>query len=56
MPSWMSPIIPKLSRSQIRKMKKNMKKVPIIKDKSENYHKNDEKTADKLLEQELNNI
>lgn len=38
-----------ISPSQIKKMKKNMQKVPIIQSKSEKYHKKEEQEADKLL-------
>jgi hypothetical protein len=34
-------------------MKKNMKKVPIIKTKSDKYHSYEEQEAEKLLEKHL---
>ncbi len=49
-------VTPKLSRSQIRKMKKNMQKVPHIKQKSNTYHKLDSQKADESLAQKLENI
>lgn len=42
-----------ISRREIEKMKKNMKKVPIIQKKSELYHKNQNKEADLFIENEL---
>ena len=39
-----------LSRSYIKKMKKNMRKVPIIQEKSEIYHKMEKTEAEKILE------
>ncbi len=42
-----------ISRREIEKMKKNMKKVPIIQKKSELYHKNQNKEADLFIDNEL---
>lgn len=39
------------SPQQIRKMKENMKKVPKIKEKSDQYQKKEEAEAEKLLQQ-----
>lgn len=39
-----------LSKKEIEKMKKNMKKVPIIQSKSDNYHIKEEIEAEKILE------
>lgn len=38
-----------ISPKDIEKMKKNMKKVPIIESKSDLYHLKEEKEAEKLL-------
>jgi len=38
-----------ISPSQLKKMKKNMKKVPIIQSKSDNYHQKEEEEAEELL-------
>lgn len=46
----------KPSRQQIKRMVKNMRKVPIIKSKSSKYHNKDVSSADILLENELKNI
>ncbi len=40
----------KLSPQEIKKMKKNMKKVPIIQSKSDRYHLKEEQEAEKILE------
>lgn len=44
----------KLSRREIENMKKNMKKVPIIKQKSDTYHDKEAEEAEKLLAQLAN--
>ncbi|MBU0627361.1 hypothetical protein KKH82_08360 [Patescibacteria group bacterium] len=36
-------------------MKKNMKKVPIVQKKSENYHRHEEQEAEKIIEEQLQN-
>ena len=38
-----------LSKREIEKMKKNMKKVPVIQFKSDIYHKKEEEEAEKIL-------
>lgn len=38
-----------LSKKEIENMKKNMKKVPIIQSKSDNYHLKEEIEAEKIL-------
>ncbi len=43
-----------LSRREIEKMKKNMKKVPLIKTKSDIYHNKEVDEAEKLLTQITN--
>ena len=40
-----------ISQRQIEKMKKNMRKVPLIQQHSDSYHKQEEKIADQLLKQ-----
>ncbi len=40
-----------LSPKEIEKMKKNMRKVPIIASKSDVFHRKEEKEAEKLLSQ-----
>ena len=45
--------VPHLTKAQIQSMKKNMKKVPIIKTKSDKYHSYEEQEAEKLLEKNL---
>ena len=42
-----------LPPSVIKTMKKNMKKVPVIQEKSEEYHKYEKEAADKLIEEQL---
>lgn len=44
-----------LSRRDIEKMKKNMKKVPIIQKKAEKYHKNQNEEAELFINQSLKN-
>ena len=39
-----------ISTRQIQEMKKNMKKVPIIKEKSDTYHHAEEVNADRILD------
>ncbi len=45
-----------ISSSQIRKMKKNMKKVPKIQDKAKNYAKKEEEIVDEWFDKTLENI
>lgn len=45
-----------LTRWEIEQMKKTMKKVPIIKAKSDEYHKKEEKQADDEFEKKLNSL
>lgn len=40
----------RLSRSEIRKMKENMQKTPLIQKKSELYHRTEKEKAEQLLE------
>ncbi len=42
--------IKRLSKSEIRKMKENMQKTPLIQKKAEQYHRLEGQEADKLLE------
>jgi hypothetical protein len=44
-----------LSPSELKKMKKNMKKVPIIQIKSDTYHLKEEQEAEALLSKLHNN-
>ncbi len=44
-----------ISKREVEKMKKNMKKVPIIQKKSELYHKNQNKEAELFINYELEN-
>lgn len=43
--------VQRLSPGEIKKMKKNMKKVPIISLKSDIYHKKEEQEAERVLEE-----
>lgn len=45
-----------LTKKEIEKMKKIMKKVPIIKKKNDEYHKKEENNADKEFEDRLNTL
>ncbi len=45
-----------LTKKEIEKMKKIMKKVPIIKAKNDEYHEKEEKKADKEFEDKLHNL
>jgi len=47
--------IQNLSPQEIKKMKKNMKKVPIIQSKSDRYHLKEEQEAEQLLSKINNN-
>lgn len=42
--------IKKLSKHEIKKMKENMQKTPIIQEKADQYHRLEGEEADKLLE------
>lgn len=42
--------IRRLSRAEIKKMKENMQKTPLIQEKSEQYHKKESLEAEALLE------
>ncbi|MFZ2151069.1 MAG: hypothetical protein WAU85_03370 [Candidatus Absconditicoccaceae bacterium] len=42
-----------ISKREIEKMKKNMKKVPIIQKRSELYHKNQNNEAESFINNEL---
>ena len=60
---WWWNSVKKLSRSEIRKMKENMKKTPLVQEKSNIYHRLEEEKAENLLksiidetEQGSNNI
>ena len=44
-----------LPPSEIQKMKKNMKKVPIIQEKSEKYHLTEEEEAERIIKERLAN-
>ncbi len=44
-----------LSKKDIEKMRKNMKKVPVIQKKSEIYHKNQDKEAESFIDNSLEN-
>ncbi len=41
--------IKRLSRAEIRKMKENMQKTPLVQEKSNKYHRLEEEKAEKLL-------
>jgi len=42
-----------LSQAEIQKMKKNMRKVPVIQEKSEKYHEREDKEADQFINEQL---
>jgi len=44
-----------LSQAEIQKMKKNMRKVPVIQEKSERYHEVEDKEADQFINEQLHN-
>ena len=50
---WWGGRVKRLSPSQIRKMKENMRKVPEIQKKSELYHRNEELVAEDILTTQL---
>lgn len=41
--------VKRLSRAEIRKMKENMQKIPLVQEKSKEYHRLEEEKAEKLL-------
>ena len=46
---WWWNSVRKLSRSEIKKMKENMKKTPLVQEKSNIYHRLEEEKAENLL-------
>ena len=46
---WWWNSVRRLSRSEIRKMKKNMQKTPLVQEKSNKYHRLEEEKAENLL-------
>lgn len=42
--------IRRLSLSEIKKMKENMQKVPLVQEQAERYHRSEAKQAEQLLE------
>ena len=46
---WWWNSVKRLSRSEIRKMKENMKKTPLVQEKSKEYHRLEEEKAENLL-------
>lgn len=50
---WWGGRVKRLSPSQIKKMKENMRKVPEIQKKSELYHRNEELAAEDILTTQL---
>jgi len=45
-----------LTKREIEKMKKIMRRVPILKQKNDEYHKKEEKEADTFFDQQLEKI
>lgn len=45
-----------LTKKEIEKMKKIMKKVPIIKARNDIYHEHEEKKADNEFEEKINSL
>lgn len=43
--------IKRLSKIEIRKMKANMQKVPLVKEKADSYHQYEKKEAENILNQ-----
>ena len=41
--------VKRLSRTEIRKMKENMQKTPLVQEKSKEYHRLEEENAEKLI-------
>jgi len=46
---WWWNSVRRLSRSEIRKMKENMQKTPLVQEKSNKYHRIEEEKAENLL-------
>jgi len=46
--------VKRLSRAEIRKMKENMQKTPLVQEKSNRYHRLEEEKADNLLNSIIN--
>ena len=46
--------VKRLSRSEIRRMKENMQKTPLVQEKSNRYHRLEEEKADNLLNSIIN--
>ena len=46
--------VKRLSRAEIRKMKENMQKTPLVQEKSNRYHRLEEEKADNLLNSIVN--
>ncbi len=46
--------VKRLSRAEIRKMKENMQKTPLVQEKSNRYHRLEEEKADNLLDSIIN--
>lgn len=44
-----------LPQSVIQKMKKNMRKVPVIQEKSDKYHETEEEAAERFINEQLEN-
>lgn len=53
--TWWSHTKP-LTKKEMEKMKKIMKKVPILKEQNDKYHQKEEKKADQEFENKLNNL
>jgi hypothetical protein len=45
-----------LTKKDIERMKKIMRRVPVLKQKNDEYHKKEQQEADSLFENELNTI
>ena len=45
-----------LTKKDIERMKKIMRRVPILKQKNDEYHKKEEQEADSFFNEELNKI
>ena len=51
---WWSGWVKRLSRTEIRKMKENMQKTPLVQEKSNNYHRIEEEKAEKIMDDIIN--
>ena len=51
---WWWNSVKRLSRTEIRKMKENMQKTPLVQEKSKEYHRLEEEKAEKLLTSIIN--